>query len=78
MANQIATGAVHHFRLTVSDVERARAFYTKVLGFRAVMELNPGVFLSNGTVGLGLGPSPDSRRAVKGDRFDENRVASII
>lgn len=74
MANQIATGAVHHFRLTVSNVERARAFYTSVLGFKVVMELNPGVFLSNGTVGLGLGPSPDPKRAVPGDRFDENRV----
>lgn len=74
MANHIATGAVHHFRLTVSNVERARAFYTSVLGFKVVMELNPGVFLSNGTIGLGLGPSPDPGRAIKADRFDENRV----
>lgn len=74
MAEQIPTGAVHHFRLTVSDVERACAFYTSVLGFRKVMDLNPGVFLTNGTIGLGLGPSPDQSRAIKGDRFDENRV----
>lgn len=72
--DQIATGAVHHFRLTVGNVERARDFYTRVLGFKVVMELNPGVFLSNGTIGLGLGPSPDPSRAIKGDRFDENRV----
>lgn len=74
MANQVTTGAVHHFRLTVGDVDRSRAFYTGVLGFKVVMELNPGVFLSNGTIGLGLGPPPDPSRAIKGDRFDENRV----
>ncbi len=74
MTNHVPTGVVHHFRLTVSNVDRARAFYTTVLGFKVVMELNPGVFLSNGTAGLGLGPSPDPSRAIKGDRFDENRI----
>ena len=74
MADQIATGAVHHFRLTVSDVERAIRFYTTVLGFRKVMDLNPGAFLTNGATGLGLGPSPDPSRRGTGDRFDENRV----
>ena len=38
------------------------------------MELNPGVFLSNGAVGLGLGPSPAPTRAPAADRFDEARV----
>ncbi len=38
------------------------------------MDLNPGVFLSNGSVGLGLGPHPDPANAAPGDRFDENRV----
>jgi catechol 2,3-dioxygenase-like lactoylglutathione lyase family enzyme len=74
MADQIATGAVHHFRLTVSDVERASRFYTTVLGFRKVMDLNPGVFLTNGAIGLGIGPSPDASRRGTGDRLDENRV----
>jgi len=74
MPDPIATGPVHHVRLTVADVERSRAFYTEVLGFAVVMELNPGVFLSNGSVGLGLGPAPDPSRAVSTDRFDENRV----
>ena len=74
MPGPIATGPVHHLRLTVSDVARSRAFYTEVLGFRVVMDLNPGVFLSNGGVGLGLGPPPDPVRALPGDRFDENRV----
>ena len=74
MADHIPTGGVHHFRLTVSDVDRSSAFYTEVLGFRKLMDLNPGAFLTNGTIGLGLGPSPDAARRGKGDRFDENRV----
>ncbi len=72
MPDSIATGPVHHIRLTVTDVDRSRAFYTEVLGLSVVMELNPGVFLSNGAVGLGLGPAPS--RPATGDRFDENRV----
>ena len=74
MPDTITTGGIHHLRLTVTDVDRARAFYTEVLGFAVVMELNPGVFLSNGSVGLGLGPHPDPATAAPGDRFDENRV----
>ena len=74
MSTPIATGAVHHLRLTVSDVERSRAFYTEVLGFQEVMDLPSGVFLTNGVVGLGIGPSPDPGRAPAGDRFDEARI----
>ena len=74
MPSPIAVGPIHHLRLTVSDVERSRAFYTEVLGFHHVMDLPSGVFLSNGAVGLGLGPSPDPSRAPAGDRFDEARV----
>src|SRR5262247_4797043 len=74
MADFIPTGAVHHFRLTVSDVDRAVAFYTGLLGFKKLMDLNPGAFLSNGSVGLGIGPFPDPASAIKGDRFSENRV----
>ena len=74
MTEQIATGPVHHIRLTVTDVDRTRDFYTSVLGFQVVMDLQPGYFLSNGAVGLGVGPSPQPDRAISGDRFDENRV----
>lgn len=74
MKNQIATGGIHHLRLTVTDVERAREFYTGVLGFQVAMELPSGVVLSNGSVMVGLGPAPDPDRAISGDRFDENRV----
>ena len=74
MAQPIAAQGVHHFRLTVTDVDRAVRFYTQVLGFEKLMDLNPGAFLSNGKVGLGIGPHPFPDRAIAGDRFDENRV----
>ena len=74
MSEPIATGPVHHLRLTVADVGRSRAFYEGVLGFRHVMDLPAGVFLSNGAVGLGIGPSPAPERAPANDRFDEARV----
>jgi len=70
----IATGPVHHLRLTVADVARSRAFYEEVLGFRHVVDLPAGVFLSNGALGLGIGPSPAPGRAPADDRFDEARV----
>jgi catechol 2,3-dioxygenase-like lactoylglutathione lyase family enzyme len=74
MADRIAVQSVHHFRLTVSSVDRAVAFYTEVLGFRKLIDLNPGAFLSNGHVGLGIGSHHDPSRAIRGDRFDENRI----
>jgi len=74
MADHIPTASVHHFRLTVSDVDRACTFYSGVLGFRKVMDLKPGAFMTNGTIGLGIGPSADPSRRDTGDRFDENRV----
>lgn len=74
MADHIVTQGVHHFRLTVSNVDRAVTFYTGILGFKKLMDLNPGAFLSNGSVGLGIGPHPAPERAPKGDRFDENRI----
>ena len=74
MADFIPTGGVHHLRLTVTDVDRTVAFYTGVLGFKKLMDLNPGAFLSNGAVGLGIGPFPDPSHAIRGDRFSENRV----
>jgi glyoxylase I family protein len=74
MAEHIPTQGVHHFRLTVSNVDRAVAFYTEVLGFKKLMDLNPGAFLSNGQVGLGIGPHHAPDRAIRGDRFDENRI----
>ncbi len=72
MAGSILTGAVHLLRLTVSDAERAREFYTGVLNFQVAIPLSNGYLLSNGAVLLGIGSAPE--QATPGDRFDENRV----
>ena len=63
MADSIPTGGVHHFRLTVSDVDRTVEFYTSLLGFKKLMDLNPGAFLSNGAVGSGHRPASQTPRA---------------
>jgi glyoxylase I family protein len=70
----IPTGAVNHITLTVTDRDRAREFYTGMLGFQFVMEFGPKYLLSNGSVILALNLSPDPARAITDDQFDENRV----
>jgi glyoxylase I family protein len=84
MAGQIELGAIHHIRLTVTDIERSRKFYTELLGFEVAVEapashdpksdpsypvLWGGVVMAKGSYLLGLRPV-----AAKGDRFDEDRV----
>jgi glyoxylase I family protein len=70
----IPTGTVNHVTLTVTDRDRAREFYTSVLGFQFLMEFGPKYLLSNGSVILALNLSPDPTRAITNDQFDENRV----
>lgn len=74
MAKQIETGAIHHLTLTVTDIERAREFYTSLLGFQMAMMFGPRAILSNGNVILVLTPPPDPTRAISDDHFNENRV----
>lgn len=74
MSDTLRTGHVHHLRFTVTDVPRAREFYSRVFGLELVVELGAGVLLGNGNVMIGLGPAPDASRAPANDRFDENRV----
>ena len=84
MAGQIELGAIHHIRLTVTDIERSRKFYTDLLGFQIAAEapashdpksdpsypvLWGGVVMARGNYLLGLRPVAD-----KGDSFDEDRV----
>jgi catechol 2,3-dioxygenase-like lactoylglutathione lyase family enzyme len=84
MAGQIATGQIHHLRLTVTDIERSRQFYTNLLGFEVVVESPPpddpsaaevfkilfgGVVMVRGSLLMGLRPM-----APAGDRFDPDRV----
>ena len=84
MAGQIDLGAIHHIRLTVTDIERSRRFYTDLLGFSVAAEapasedpesdpsypvLWGGCVMARGNYLLGLRPV-----AKKGDHFDEDRV----
>ena len=84
MAGLIELGGIHHLRLTVTDIERSRAFYTELLGFNIAAEAPPsddpksdpsypvlwgGVVMARGNYLLGLRPV-----AAKHDRFDEDRV----
>jgi glyoxylase I family protein len=84
MTSPIATGDIHHLRLTVTDIKRSREFYTSLLGFNVAVESPPdddpaaeaaktvlwgGVVMVRGNLLLGLRPV-----APKHDRFDEDRV----
>ncbi|HYW25927.1 MAG TPA: VOC family protein [Terriglobales bacterium] len=84
MADRIEIGGIHHLRLTVTDVQRSREFYTGLLGFEVAVESPPaddptaaavypvlwgGVVMVRGNLLMGLRPV-----APAGDSFDENRV----
>lgn len=84
MAGQIPAGDIHHLRLTVTDLDRSRQFYTELLGFDVAVESPPaddpaaaeafkilfgGVVMTRGNLIMGLRPM-----AASGDRFDPNRV----
>jgi catechol 2,3-dioxygenase-like lactoylglutathione lyase family enzyme len=84
MADRVTTGPVHHLRLTVTDIERSRAFYTELLDFQVAVASPPpddpqapavfkvlfgGVVMMKDNLLLGLRPV-----AAVGDRFDEDRV----
>lgn len=85
----ITLGPVHHLRLTVTDVERSRAFYTDVLGLQVAMDgpppsddphhdvlvdsLQGGIVLMGSGFILGLRPADAERQAAK-DRFDPFRI----
>jgi len=84
VAAQIPAGGIHHLRLTVTDVDRSRAFYTGLLGFDVAVESPPdddpsaaeaykilfgGVVMVRGDLLMGLRPV-----APPGDRFDDDRV----
>ena len=84
MPGQIPTGEIHHLRLTVTDLERSREFYTQLLGFQVAVESPPpddpsaaeafkilfgGIVMARGNLIMGLRPM-----APSGDRFDPDRV----
>ena len=84
MATPINLGPIHHLRLTVTDIQRSRDFYTRLLGFEVAAESPPegdpsaeaaypilwgGIVMIRGNVLMGLRPM-----APAGDRFDADRV----
>ena len=84
MPGHIPAGPVHHLRLTVTDIQRSRQFYTSLLGFQVAVESPPpgdpseaetfrilfgGVVMIRGDLVMGLRPV-----AAEGDRFDPDRV----
>lgn len=75
MNTSIQTEAIHHLTLTVTNLSRAVEFYTELLGFQKAMDLSPSrVLLANGKSILALTEAPDPAQAIRGDRFNENRV----
>ncbi len=84
MPGEIEVGPIHHLRLTVTDIERSRQFYTSLLGFQVAVESPPpgdpseaetfrilfgGVVLIRGSLLMGLRPM-----APAADHFDPDRV----
>jgi glyoxylase I family protein len=84
MPGLVPTGDIHHLRLTVTDIQRSRQFYTGLLGFQVAVESPPpgdpaeaeaarilfgGVVMVRGNLLMGLRPV-----APATDRFDPDRV----
>ena len=78
----IATTSFSHVRLTVTDIDRSRAFYDAIFGLPVLLEVPPEVedpsaagldFLFGGVI-YQLGDSLFGLRPVGTDTFDEDRV----
>ena len=72
MPINIKTTGVHHVALRVSDLPRAKRFYTETLGFPVIAEM-PGLvlFLAGGTA---FGLRAPSDQTPDGDSFSPHRV----
>lgn len=85
----LPAGPIHHLRLTVTDVEVSKAFYTEVLGFTVAVDAPPppddpnhavlvdslqgGVILAHQGMFFGLRPAGAEKREGS-DQFDPFRV----
>jgi glyoxylase I family protein len=65
---------IHHFTLTVTNLERSINFYNSLLGFQVVVDLGERKIMSNGNILLVVATPPDPAQAIADDRFSENRV----
>jgi glyoxylase I family protein len=74
MSSPIIVGGLHHFTLTVTDLQRSVDFYTQVLGFEQIADLGNAIALHNGSFMLVVALPPDPDQAIVDDRFNENRV----
>jgi glyoxylase I family protein len=74
MTSMIHASGIHHFTLTVTNLERSVSFYKSLLGFQVVLDLGERKIMSNGSILLVVTMPPDPAQAITGDRFSENRV----
>ena len=72
MSVNIKTTGVHHVALRVSDITRAKRFYTETLGFPVLMDSPELVLFLAGGTAFGLRAPSDQTPA--GDRFSPHRV----
>jgi glyoxylase I family protein len=71
----IKIGTVNHVVLTVTDLERAKEFYTTLLGLNYLMNVGPErIVVGNDDIVLAIGLPPDASQAIDNDKFSENRV----
>ena len=72
MSVNIKTSGVHHVALRVTDLARAKRFYTETLGFPVLMDSPELVLFAAGGTAFGLrAPSPQT---PADDRFSPHRV----
>jgi catechol 2,3-dioxygenase-like lactoylglutathione lyase family enzyme len=72
MGINVTTTGVHHVALRVSDLSRAKKFYTETLGFPVLMEVPNLVLFAAGGTAFGLRGPSDQMPA--GDSFSPHRV----
>jgi len=75
MSAPVSIQGYHHATLTVSNIERSRAFYSDLLGLNVIAELSPTRYvLGNGQLIIAISEPPDPSQAPDEDSFNENRV----
>lgn len=68
----LQTSGLSHLTLRVSDLQRAKAFYTQSLGFPVMLETDGLILVNAGGAVLGL--RARTPEMAPGDRFDPYRV----